>query len=238
MSEIAVKPKRIRTELEKTKDREYQREKYRRMTPEQRDLALAKRKDYNRRWHTPERATLKAIKETASRNANPERKEKFNTYHQQWMKNRSAEKKARSLFLNRQRHANWTPEQKAAHYAARRERELRSIQSEEKQEQQREWFRLYWASLSEEKRYEYGMKNHRRRARILSLNESYTLDEWISLLDKHGHRCAKCRRQGVQLTVDHVIPIIKGGNNTIDNIQPLCKSCNCSKGIKTIRYAV
>lgn len=86
MPELAVTPKRIRTELEKTKDREHKRDKYRRMTPEQKVLFLARQRDNARRWYTPERVTQKIMKETASRNANPERKAKFDAYHREWQK--------------------------------------------------------------------------------------------------------------------------------------------------------
>ena len=32
--------------------------------------------------------------------------------------------------------------------------------------------------------------------------------------------------------VDHVIPRVRGGNNSLRNAQPLCRSCNASKGSK------
>lgn len=42
--------------------------------------------------------------------------------------------------------------------------------------------------------------------------------------------CVVCGNSKV--TIDHIIPIIKGGNHSIGNLQGLCKSHNSSKGSK------
>jgi len=34
------------------------------------------------------------------------------------------------------------------------------------------------------------------------------------------------------LVIDHIVPLSRGGMNTIDNIQVLCRSCNCKKANK------
>lgn len=43
----------------------------------------------------------------------------------------------------------------------------------------------------------------------------------------------KCRRCGStkHLVFDHKIPIYRGGSNTPDNIQVLCRMCNMEKGV-------
>lgn len=43
--------------------------------------------------------------------------------------------------------------------------------------------------------------------------------------------CAGCGAQA-KLEADHKIPLALGGNNWIDNIQPLCRSCNARKGTR------
>jgi 5-methylcytosine-specific restriction endonuclease McrA len=70
----------------------------------------------------------------------------------------------------------------------------------------------------------------RRRVAERASGDRFTGAEWRALIEKYGGRCLCCRQQVKKLTPDHVIPIAKGGANTIDNIQPLCQSCNCAKG--------
>lgn len=77
---------------------------------------------------------------------------------------------------------------------------------------------------------------HRRRTKKAQNGGEYTIEEWQALCDYYGNKCLACGRTDVPLTFDHVIPVDKGGSNSLDNAQPLCKSCNCSKGTKIIDY--
>jgi 5-methylcytosine-specific restriction endonuclease McrA len=74
-----------------------------------------------------------------------------------------------------------------------------------------------------------------RRARGLQAPGRFTVQEWHGLCQAQGGRCLACGTSG-PLTADHVIPLAKGGSNGIENIQPLCRSCNSRKGTKTIDY--
>jgi 5-methylcytosine-specific restriction endonuclease McrA len=78
-------------------------------------------------------------------------------------------------------------------------------------------------------------KWHKRQAQKLGNGGSYTGAEWKALCDHYGNKCLACR-ESKPLTVDHVVPVSKGGSNDISNIQPLCRSCNTSKLDKTIDY--
>ena len=65
----------------------------------------------------------------------------------------------------------------------------------------------------------------------------FTLIEWEKKKKEFGYKCAICgileeellNKTGMGLTIDHIIPISKKGMNNIENIQPLCKSCNSRK---------
>jgi hypothetical protein len=54
-----------------------------------------------------------------------------------------------------------------------------------------------------------------------------------------GDRCLACGEQygpGRVLSLDHVIPLSKGGRNCLANLQPLCAPCNVTKGSETTDY--
>jgi len=90
-----------------------------------------------------------------------------------------------------------------------------------------------WAKNNPEKN---AAKGNRRRTQKTAARGSYTAGEWKALVDHYGNKCLCCGRDDVKLTADHVIPVTKGGSSNIDNIQPLCASCNSSKYNKTIDY--
>ena len=77
-----------------------------------------------------------------------------------------------------------------------------------------------------------------RHARKLQAEGTFTRREWEALCKYYDYTCLRCGRQepDIELTVDHVIPLSIGGSNSIDNIQPLCHSCNARKHAKTIDY--
>lgn len=90
-----------------------------------------------------------------------------------------------------------------------------------------------WVNNHKDKLVQY---KQNRRFRIMGNGGKYSTDEWISLCKKFGNKCICCGKSNVILTVDHIIPLVKGGMNTIDNLQPLCKSCNSKKGTKIIDF--
>jgi 5-methylcytosine-specific restriction endonuclease McrA len=53
--------------------------------------------------------------------------------------------------------------------------------------------------------------------------------EWREILEYFDYRCAYCLRDDVELTLDHVIAISRGGGHTKENVVPACKSHNSKK---------
>ena len=80
--------------------------------------------------------------------------------------------------------------------------------------------------------------SQRRRARKQNAEGSHTLGEWELLKKQYGFKCPCCNRKEpeIKLTEDHIIPLDKKGSDYIENIQPLCGSCNCKKYTKIIKY--
>lgn len=49
------------------------------------------------------------------------------------------------------------------------------------------------------------------------------------VLERDAYRCVICDSHK-ELACDHIIPEVKGGATTLDNLQTMCKPCNFSKG--------
>ena len=72
--------------------------------------------------------------------------------------------------------------------------------------------------------------------------------KWITVTKRwllyvlHGFRCAYCNRtlpelneEGILLTLDHLVPIERGGSNHSSNLVTACRSCNSAKNGLTYR---
>lgn len=77
-----------------------------------------------------------------------------------------------------------------------------------------------------------------RRVRKRNGGGSFTYQEWEALKAKYNYTCLCCGKQEpeIQLQADHIVPVFLDGSSCINNIQPLCKSCNSSKGRKILDF--
>jgi len=76
--------------------------------------------------------------------------------------------------------------------------------------------------------------NAKRRAFSKSIQNDLTNQQWITILEAHNFKCRYCGSSNLKLTIDHVIPVSKGGKHTSNNVVPACQPCNSHKGAKII----
>lgn len=49
--------------------------------------------------------------------------------------------------------------------------------------------------------------------------------------ERDEFRCVECGElDPKRLSVDHIVPVIRGGSNALTNLRTLCRSCNSAKG--------
>jgi len=58
-----------------------------------------------------------------------------------------------------------------------------------------------------------------------------------NVLVRDRYTCVYCGCKQKSLTIDHVLPVSKGGKTDFDNCVACCKSCNNHKGARTPRQA-
>jgi 5-methylcytosine-specific restriction endonuclease McrA len=81
------------------------------------------------------------------------------------------------------------------------------------------WKRIYTASIE------------KRRAIKSGVSTFVVLPKEIERL--YSQPCAGCGSMKDQ-TIDHIVPLSRGGKHSIGNLQTLCKSCNSSKNCKLL----
>ncbi len=72
-------------------------------------------------------------------------------------------------------------------------------------------------------------RKHRRR--IVEKNAMTTLTkiQWQKSIEYFDNQCVYCGSKQDKLTMDHYMPVSKGGDLSVYNIVPCCTSCNSSK---------
>ena len=72
---------------------------------------------------------------------------------------------------------------------------------------------------------------HQRENDAPGLN-SYARSKMLAKWKRQGKRCAYCPNPAD--TIDHVVPLVRGGTNYEGNLVPSCRRCNSSKGARIL----
>lgn len=156
----------------------------------------------------------------ANRSKSLEHKRRYRERHAEKLKEKNRLWRIKNRRLLRERDQRWREENRE-HL-----REQNRIWVEQNrarhQENQRRWRRNNpQASI-----------NYATRRRVAIGDTKIGAQEWRKLMLEYEFRCFYCDEK---LTVsnrslDHIIPLTKGGQHHIDNLIPCCRSCNSSKG--------
>lgn len=170
------------------------------------------------------------------------------TYHHRWVE--ANRERVRKTFVawyeaNREKLAK----QGAARYQANKERRRKTdaVWYETNKERARktrtawrtanpETFRngiAKWQKANQERIALYHGKRRSLKYANTPLDQMLTSTEWLAILAEANGHCAYCGKEA-SLTLDHVIPLSKGGKHSKDNVVPACAHCNSSKGNKTL----
>lgn len=171
--------------------------------------------------------TNKKNKEWASQN-----KSKVRGYIKKWTLNNI--EKVKQVIKKYKAVKKEVIKQKSKEYKKKNSEKIKQYQKShyEKNKERKLRLGMEYRRNNPDKNAEY---SRNRRAKKSGNGGKITKDEWNKLLDFYGNKCLCCGSKD-KLTMDHILPLVSGGKHTIDNVQPLCSSCNSSKGARYIDY--
>jgi 5-methylcytosine-specific restriction endonuclease McrA len=86
-------------------------------------------------------------------------------------------------------------------------------------------------------RQKHQLQQSKRRAVMRGNAATLTAEEWRLVLDVYEGRCAYCRCGG-PMTIDHLVPVMAGGEHVRGNVVPACLSCNSKKNDAALDVAL
>lgn len=86
--------------------------------------------------------------------------------------------------------------------------------------------RAYYRELRAASKESVSISNRKQKLKRKNVKSFKVFNFEIAKIVKSP--CAKCAQPGPS-TIDHIIPVSRGGTHSIGNLQPLCKSCNSRK---------
>lgn len=89
----------------------------------------------------------------------------------------------------------------------------------------REQMKVYYA----QNKFRFDVYRQRRRSQKAALESTLQPIDWKKIVDHFGNCCVYCGKKAKTLHQEHFIALSRGGEYTINNIVPACRSCNSSK---------
>ena len=178
------------------------------------------RKEYYKEYHENNKDMIKEYQKEYHENNKDMIKEYQKEYHEN---NKDKIKESKKEY--RENNKDKIKESKKEYY------ENNKDMIKEYYENNKDMIKEYKKEYCKTHKIEYKAYSHKRRARIKSNGGSYTKAEWLECLEFFDYKCAY---SGEPLTMDdasveHVIPVSKGGTSYISNLIPCVLKYNISK---------
>jgi 5-methylcytosine-specific restriction endonuclease McrA len=98
---------------------------------------------------------------------------------------------------------------------------------------------LAGAQLTEPRQTEPERSQNSKARRRHTIRAGQQIDA-VEILIRHKNRCYLC---GVQINLrsmhqEHIIPIVRGGTHTAENVAAACRRCNSTKGSRFVAFRV
>lgn len=196
---------KVKTPEETLKRKEYQKQYHKQWREKHKEEIVEYRKQY--------KVENKEKLAEYERKRYPERREERIKYENQW---RADHKKELSEYKKQ-----WRAEHKED--ISEKYKVWRLEHKDEKSETDRKW--------KVENKDKVNTSNQKRRTLRKKLQSVLTVEQWEESKKYFGNKCAYCGEEK-PLTQDHFIALSRGGEYSLNNIIPACKTCNCSKGSK------
>lgn len=192
--------------------------------------------------HLSEETKRKISESEKGKKMSEESKQKIRDNHARWNLGKKTSEETRKKLS--ESHKGITYPNRKTGYSTKRKGFVMPEETKEKIRQTKLKNKEYYSnwkggiSIGKNKTKYYTFKSKQRSYRRKMAVGDFSLEEWELLKKQYNHTCPCCKlsEPEINLTIDHIIPLIKGGTNNLENIQPLCLSCNCKKHTKTIKY--
>lgn len=84
----------------------------------------------------------------------------------------------------------------------------------------------------------FNLSNPKRSGVESPKRKTITQKKRLSIFERDGFKCVFCGigSDESKITIDHIIPVVKGGSDDKENLQTLCDKCNSAKSDNIIEF--
>ena len=159
-----------------------------------------------------------------------ERTKKYNEEHREEL--RESSRKYREIYREKEKERQRKYKDSHQDELKEQSKKYRGTHKDEIKARNRKW----WQSPNG--KFAAQQHSHRRRVQEHASSSDLTSKQWQRILKNQQNRCSICQKMFNAHrvpTMDHIIPLSKGGTHDSSNVQALCQSCNSSKNAKILK---